>query len=153
MRHTPRHTLRRKTPLKRTSVKKSMPRSKHAKTAQESVSQLKKRLDAIFSRFIRVRDGGRCFTCGVVKSIGNMQAGHYISRSHNATRFDERNVNCQCVGCNIFKRGNTDEYAIRLIDKCGPDILHELNALKKQIRQFTREELASLILFYQSKLR
>lgn len=113
-----------------------------------SVSKLKKRADAVFSLYIRTRDNGVCFTCGVQRSIKEMQNGHFVSRVHNSLRFDERNCNCQCPGCNVFKHGNMDVYALRLTQKYGPSILAELNVEKRKIKQFTREDLLTIINTY-----
>jgi len=119
----------------------------------KSVSELKKKADAIFSKFIRARDKGKCFTCGNVKEPKYQQAGHYVSRVHNMTRYDEKNVHCQCRSCNLFKAGNMDEYTLRLVDKYGDGILEELNKKKHQIKQFRHWELEELIEKYKIKLR
>lgn len=136
-----------KTPFKK-SVKKSLRRTKTRRKRHESVSSLKKLLDACFSRYIRLRDGGVCFTCGIKKPISQMQNGHYVSRSHNNTRYDEQNCHCQCVGCNVFKHGNMDVYSLRLIEKYGLDILSDLSRRKNVIKQFTIPELKHLIEVY-----
>lgn len=108
-----------------------------------SVSALKKRADKVFSLWIRNRDK-MCVTCG---SRSNLQCGHYVSRSWSALRYDEKNCNAQCVGCNVFKRGNMDEYARFLIRCYGPDILDELAARKKPY-QLKIPELQAIIKKY-----
>ena len=105
------------------------------------IRKLMKDLDDIFSKFIRQRDAGICFTCGNTKEPKYQQCGHYISRGVFNTRYDEENCHCQCVACNIFKKGNMDEYAIRLIRFYGKGILEKLHAKKEQSKKFTREEL------------
>lgn len=110
---------------------------------RKSVSSLKKEADRVFSLWIRARDG-RCVTCG---SMYKLQAGHYVSRSWSSLRYDEKNVNCQCLSCNVFKRGNMDEYARFMIRNYGPDILNEL-ALKKFPYQFRISELEEIIKKY-----
>lgn len=129
-------------------VKKSLKLKKTIKKRSQSVQSLKKRLDAVFSLYIRNRDAGRCFTCGVQKPISQMQNGHYVSRSHNNTRFDEQNCHCQCVGCNVFKHGNMDVYATRLLETYGIGILTDLQRRKSVIKQFTIPELKHLIEIY-----
>ena len=114
--------------------------------------QYKKKIDKIFSTYIRQRDDGVCFTCGIKKPWKEMQAGHYIPRSHNMTRYDERNVNCQCMPCNVWKHGAMDVYALKLQMKFGDDILKELSTLKHQIKQFTTKELGEMLVFYREKL-
>lgn len=114
----------------------------------KSISKLKKEADRVFSLWIRERDGGTCFTCGKKDDPKYMQAGHFISRSHNVLRFDERNVACQCVGCNIFKSGNMSEYAERLMKKHGAGIIATLNKEKWKTKQWKPQELEEIIKRY-----
>lgn len=117
-----------------------------------SVSYLKKEADEIFSVYIRQRDKGVCVTCGAVKEWRYMQNGHYVPRGNNSTRYDEQNCNCQCVGCNVFKKGAMDEYALFLVRKYGAGILEKLNQKKKVLKQFTPQELLNLIEEYKQKI-
>ena len=78
----------------------------------------------------------------------SIQNGHYVSRGFNSLRYSERNTAAQCVGCNIFRKGNLDEYALRLRQKYGSDILEQLAAEKKKIKQFTIRELEEIIKKY-----
>ena len=110
----------------------------------KSVAKLKKELDRVFSIFIRYRDNKICLMCG---KTGN-QAGHFISRSHNATRYDELNTHAQCVSCNIFKHGNHAEYAYRLIKKYGSKKFEELIKKGREIKQFRTAEVEALIAKY-----
>lgn len=97
------------------------------RTKRVPISSLKKRADAVFSLWIRARDK-KCYTCG---SKGNLQNGHYVSRSWNLLRYSEVNCHAQCIGCNVFRHGNMDVYAMKLIEQYGPDILKKLNKEKK----------------------
>lgn len=81
-----------------------------------------------------------------------MQCGHYVSRSYTNLRFDERNCNAQCVGCNVFKYGNLTVYALKLIDKYGVEILDTLDRTKRIERRFTVKELEDMIQQYKLKL-
>ena len=94
------------------------------KTKKPSRSKLIKKLDNVFSQYIRLSrsdDQGfcTCVTCG--KSAhwkeGGIQAGHFISRKHYSVRWDEDNVHPQCVGCNVFKAGEQYKYSIFLGEK------------------------------------
>ncbi len=118
------------------------------------IRKLIKRLDLTLSRFVRQsaadhRGMARCFTCDALKPWEELQNGHYISRVHHSLRFDIRNLAPQCVRCNIFLHGNMDVYALRLQEKYGDGILRELNQLKQQTKQWTREELFQLISKYE----
>ena len=91
-----------------------------------TMKRLKKDADKVFSDFIRQRDKGRCYTCDNIKDWTEQQNGHYMSRRHTNTRYDEENCHCQCVSCNVFLRGNMPLYAIRLQKQYGNDILKDL---------------------------
>lgn len=124
--------------------------SKEKKVKGETLSELKKEFDKVFSIYIRTRDKGVCFTCGDKKHWRYQQNGHYVSRTHMSLRYDEKNCNCQCMACNVFRHGNMDEYALRLVNKHGNGILEELNRKKHQIRKWSAFEMRSEIERYKS---
>ena len=73
---------------------------------KKSVSKLKKELDSWFSKYIRLRESNdygmtECFTCGKVDYYKKLQNGHFQSRRHHYTRWNEQN--CQ-VTVFIIKR-------------------------------------------------
>lgn len=145
--------LKRKTPMRRTALK-GVKIDRRATKGTKSVSKLKKDLDRVYSIYIRRKYADAngfvsCFTCGVRKHWKEMQNGHYVSRAHNNTRFDDFNCHVQCAGCNIFKSGNMDMYALRLQEKYGDGVLQELNRRKNIIKQFTVPELETLIKQYE----
>lgn len=119
----------------------------------KSLAVLKKELDMWFSMFIRIRDKGVCFTCGGKQFWKYQQNGHYVSRAVLSLRFDERNCNCQCVGCNIYKNGNMDEYAVRLMKKYGPKILQDLNKEKQKIVKLTPDWYEQKIAHYKNEVK
>lgn len=62
------------------------------------------KLDKVFSEYIRMRDvmpNGlfRCISCGKIKPYSQADCGHYHSRKHMATRFDEDNCHAECSYC------------------------------------------------------
>ena len=130
-----------------------VPRRKSPSPKLKSVSYYKKKLDKIFSDYIRQRDDYTCITCGKKGDKTNIQNGHYVSRSSNSLRYSERNCHAQCVGCNIFKRGAMDAYSLALIIRYGAEILEELAAEKKKRKEFTRQELIESIKDYTEKLK
>jgi hypothetical protein len=133
--------------MKKTGVDKQ-PKKKEAKPP--SIRELKKKLWTIFSKYIRKRDGYVCYTCN---NPGN-NAGHYVPQSKgNALRYDERNVHCQCSGCNMYKRGNLAPYALRLEKEYGPGILQEFDKIKNTIYKPTHHELLKKIEHYKDELR
>jgi hypothetical protein len=123
----------------------------------KSVSQLKKEADAVFSEYIRRKYADwkgmvRCITCPTFRAWQQMQAGHYESRMHNATRYDERNVHPQCSKCNVWHTGEKPAYALYLQRTYGPKILAELRLAAKKTKQFTVQELRDLIQIYKAKI-
>ena len=89
----------------------------------KSISKLKKELDKWFSLYVRLRysENGlcQCFTCGKVAHYkkGGMQCGHFQSRKHLTTRWDLKNCQVQCSGCNIFKSGEQYKFSLALDSK------------------------------------
>ncbi len=128
------------------------------KAKKPKVSTVKKRLDNIFNEYIRRRDirgSGECAiccSCGKIDEWKNMDAGHFVPCQHNATRYDERNVNIQCRKCNRYDEGNSAGYAVFLIKKYGADIIEELDALGHTTKQFKVSELLELEQEYKQKL-
>ena len=126
-----------------------MPRLKNP-----TVKQLKKMLWKHYvSPYIRQRDGGKCFTCGVVKFWKEMHAGHFRPKgSFSDTEFDRTNIHCQCSKCNTFLGGNLTEYTVKMIDKYGREHVDSLIFRSRQAKKWTKEELKDLIEIYKSLL-
>jgi hypothetical protein len=103
------------------------------------INKLKKRAEAVFHKFIVLRDKNTCFTCG---NTGN-QAGHFC---HSRLDFDEINLNCQCVRCNHFLSGNLGRYAIFLDKVYGAGTAEALILRSHtQSNKFSRDELNEII--------
>lgn len=117
---------------------------------KKSVAKLKKKADALFSQYVRLRDADKrgvapCITCGVKKNWKDMQAGHFIKRSVSLLRYDEENVNAQCMQCNVFKYGEQYLYAKALDDKYGDGTADKLNSQRWETHKFTVAELEEII--------
>ena len=113
-------------------------------------------LDKWFSIWVRLYssddDGNsRCVTCGKIGLWRDMDAGHFIPRQNKSTRFDERNVFCQCRKCNRFNNGNPAAYARFLISRYGEDILDELIQLSHQAKKWTQIEINELRDYYKNE--
>lgn len=118
----------------------------------------KNKLDEVFSGYIRTRDTqhngfAKCITCPEVLPYKKLQAGHYISRSYLATRWEPLNVAAQCGGCNLYKKGAPDEFALVLLNLYGADILENLNIAKHRQVKFSRHDLIGMIELYKLKTR
>lgn len=102
---------------------------------QPSRKTLVSKLDAVFSEYIRRRyaknDIAQCVTCGKKDHWKNLQAGHFISRKHYATRWNEENVQVQCVACNVYRYGEQYLFGIYLGKEKSESLLQESrNTLK-----------------------
>jgi hypothetical protein len=112
-----------------------MKRTRLRKEAKKNtMGWYKKEFWKVFSRYIRLRDKGKCFTCGLQKPWKTQQAGHMIPRASGGLSlyFHEQNVNCQCYRCNINLGGNGAVYAVKFVEKYGQDAFDEVMRLKDQ---------------------
>jgi hypothetical protein len=110
------------------------------------------KLDNIFSQYIRLRysknEISECVTCGKQDHWKKMQNGHFISRKHYATRWDEDNCQVQCSGCNVFRYGEQYLFSKYL----GVDLSEELLMKSRKIQKFTDNELLEMIELYTEKV-
>lgn len=134
---------------------------------QKSLSKLKKDLDRVFNAYIRKRDSEDgfflCISCGFIetkdsvsvhyKPVSQMHAGHFYAGTFTRTRWDERNVNGQCAGCNTFKHGNLLEYRKGILAKYGQEVLDELETLHNQPFKLDRFWLESQITKYKNLIK
>ena len=117
-------------------------------------SKLIKKLDVVFSQYIGRKNADHrgfveCFTCGKKDHWKKLQCGHFMSRKHYATRWDENNVRVQCSGCNVFQYGRQYEYGRKLGDKLAEEMYFKSQTIVK----FTNTEINDMIDFYASKLK
>ena len=124
----------------------------------KTISKLKKELDKWFSLFIRLRESTidgvtQCFTCGKIDYHNKLQCGHFQSRRHLATRFDETNCQPQCVGCNMFKAGEQFKFHINLDAKYGEDTSINLQHKAMQSVKITRVEYEDYISYYKDAVK
>lgn len=121
-----------KKPVK-VNFKRSRGISKTKTKPKKTLSKYKKELDAIFSKYIRYRDAGKCYTCGLQKEPKQMQNGHFVPRQYLAVRWDEINCHCQCYACNMLYNGQPSRYAQRLRQDYGDDIIDTLENKRRLI--------------------
>ena len=116
-------------------------------------STVVKRLDAIFSQYIRKKNSvhgkGTCFTCGKVDDWKNLQCGHFQSRRHYSTRWSETNCQIQCAGCNLFKFGEQWKFSVALDAKFGKKTSEKLHVLAQKQIKYQTYELLDMIKYYQ----
>ena len=119
-----------------------------------SRSKLVKKLDTIFSQYIRLKNSvnekATCFTCNKVDHWKKLQNGHFQSRKHYSTRWDEVNCQVQCAGCNVFKYGEQYKFSVNLDAKYGEGTAEDLSIKAQQIVKISNFELEEMIKKYKS---
>lgn len=109
-----------------------------------------------FSIFIRLRDADkngycRCITSGKLVHWSECDAGHFISRRHMATKYDEQNVHAQGRGDNRFRSGEQLLYAKAIDKKYGPGTADRILARSRGTRKFEQFEIDALTKHYQEE--
>ena len=127
------------------------------KSKKPKRSTLVKKADAIFSQFIRQRnadDNGmtECFTCGKKDHWKSLQCGHFMSRKHYSTRWNEDNCQVQCAGCNVFRYGEQYTFGKNLDIFIKDGLAEELNILSHKIVKYDNNDLLELVDLYTKKL-
>jgi hypothetical protein len=122
-----------------------------------SLSGLRKKAWKIVSEYVRRKDadqGGTvsCYTCGRLMFWRESQAGHAIGGRTNSVLLDVSILRVQCVGCNVFKRGNYPVFTTRLIKENGMSWWEKKLSDSRQIVKLSRADLEDIIRQYKSKL-
>lgn len=130
-------------------------------TKKQAVKKLKKqfsrkavikRLDDIFSLYVRARDKNICFVCGKRPPEVVMQCGHLITRGSHSTRWDDANAHAQCRGCNFSHEHRPEHYTTAYINKWGLAAYENLVFKSKQPSKLKTADLELLIIHYKQKL-
>ena len=117
-----------------------------------------KKLDSVFSKFIRLRDSDdngicRCITCKTPHYWSQMDNGHYIKRQHLALRFNEINCNAQCRKCNWLGQGEDALYKDAIIEKYGLQAYNKLLIYKNNYTKLSQFDVDTLEIYYKEKVK
>lgn len=131
---------------------------KQIKSPKESLTKLKAKLDKVFSIYIRRRYADSngmvvCFTSGKRMHWKESHCGHFISRRHLGTRWDEINCQVQSVSENLYNQGNAPEFAKRIEEKYGKQALELLHIKKNNKVKMGVFEYKLLIEEYENKIK
>jgi hypothetical protein len=123
-----------------------------------TLAALVRKLDKVFSVYIRTKDADQCgtvtcVTCGKLLHWKEAHASHFVSRRHMSVRFDERNVHVCCPRCNVFEHGALDDYSKYIIETYGMETFNELLRLKRVNMKWLRSDLEEMIAVYQMKTK
>lgn len=94
-----------------------------AKARKPSRRKLILQLDKITREKVFNRDGYKCVQCG---STQNLTLGHVFSRRILRTRWDLRNVWCQCLACNLKHVYNQYPFFKVIEEKLGKEEFEKL---------------------------
>ena len=132
---------------------------KEKKETKELKAKLKPRADylkeaqAVFNKYIRMRDEGKpCISCSRHHG-GQYHAGHF--RSIGAApelRFNEYNCHRQCQPCNTHLSGNLLEYRRGLVAKIGIEKVEWLEG-PHEAKKYTIDEILEIKKHYQQKIK
>ena len=152
--------------IKRTKSKKKdkpLPLFDKARITVKRKPDLKAKLDKVFSLYIRLRDSKpfnyrffKCISCGEIKPFEQADCGHFHSRRHLSTRFDEDNAHAECRACNRFSADHLINYEKNLIAKIGQqkfDLLKVKAAGTSKMSDFEYEQLIKYYKALNKKLR
>jgi hypothetical protein len=120
-------------------------------------SKLIKTADKVFSEYIRRRNANslgmsECFTCGKIDHWKNLQCGHFQSRKHYATRWDEKNCQVQCAGCNVFRYGEQYKFGLYLDKKYANNMSEKLMNKAKKTVKFSNYDIQEIIDHYKLEI-
>jgi hypothetical protein len=153
-------------PPRRSYIKRGKPparRTAPKALSDKPVPKLKTALDALCSKYVRLRDNFTCVICGTRNPIWSKgdptsaECGHLLSRTVSALRFDLRpagNLHCNCHRCNVrhggqhFRFKSTIDqwpYVKWYIVQYGADAWEALRAEGAKGKQWRAWELEQLI--------
>ena len=112
-----------------------------------------KEVQAVFNKYIRLRDAKEsCISCGR-NHDGQYHAGHYKSvGAHPELRFEPLNCHKQCAPCNNHLSGNITNYRVGLLKKIGEEKLTWLEGNHPPAK-YSIDDLKEIKKDYQKKIR
>jgi len=125
---------------------------------KKSISKLKKELDKWFSLYIRIKDCNdngmvKCYTSGRLYYYKEIHAGHFMSRRHLSTRWDEQNVKPQSAADNLFGQGEQFKFGMLLDSQYGEGKAVELQIKARQSFKMSRVDYEEKISYYKELVK
>lgn len=111
------------------------------------------KLDALFSRFIRLRAGGYCQRCKKLLGMRSrgLHCAHYFSRGKKSVRWDKDNCASFCYGCHVYLDHHPLEKAEFFLELLG---LKRFNELAKRAETlFPKPDKEALTEYYTQKVK
>ena len=134
--------------------KKKLARREKKNLNNESLDFNHKKTQAVFNKWIRMRDiraGHGCISCGTKADV-QYCAGHYRSRgAASQLRYTENNVFLQCNSyCNNNLSGNLVPFRKNLIERIGIEAVEALDN-NNEIKKWTVQELRHIRADYDAR--
>lgn len=131
--------------------------TKASKVGKSDRARWKAKADKWFSEFIRLRDSDEhgiatCITSGRRMFWRKMDAGHYITRAREATRYDERNAHAQSKRANQYQGGHFIEHEQAIERIHGPGTAQKLRDLAGQDCKRSAQDYQALAEHYQAEV-
>lgn len=134
------------------------PEQRKNKTDAESRQILEKKLDTIFSIYIRLSNADKfgfclCFTCGDRMFWKHIQCGHWISREIHALRWEVKNSKPQCGTCNGEMRGMFGTFKQKLEQKYGLETVDMIQRKMNETYKPTIAEMNEMISYFEKEVK
>lgn len=135
-------------------AKQERKETREAKAKQKSKTEWAQEAQDVFNKFIRLRDGKKCISCGTTNPHIQYAAGHYRTRkAAPELKFEPLNVHSQCnFHCNKFLSGNILEYRKNLILKIGIEAVEWLEG-PHEPKHYTIDDLKAIKAFYAAQIK
>lgn len=147
------HHFERLKKRKEETKQKRLERKLKSKKHQDNERRvLRNKLDAAFSKVIRLP--GKCAKCGRGASEVALQCSHIYSRKHLSVRWDELNAKVLCAADHFWWHQNPAE-AVAWLTESGtrtPEQMKELQQRANAVKHWTVPELKALLAELESKL-
>lgn len=122
------------------------------------MSKSMNKADRWFSIYIRLKHADqygnvRCVISGKMHYWKNVDAGHFISRRYQATRYDERNVHPQNRASNRFFGGDQASHAVYIERTYGQGTVEELHNKSRMVCRRTATDFEYLAEEFKAKAK
>ena len=104
-------------------------------------------LDRLFSRYIRLRAGGRCEYCGAVKPL---QCSHFHGRRKRNVRWNENNAAALCFTCHLYLGENPLAHCEWFKKRLGDEKFEMLNI---QAQTIVKPDINAITLYLKAKVK
>jgi 5-methylcytosine-specific restriction endonuclease McrA len=118
-----------------------------------TLPKLTDKAQKVFNAWIRHRDSKdgyfTCISCFRTLPVEQMNAGHYVPvKGGSALRFNENNVNGECIRCNGFDEFHLIGYRKNLIKKIGINKVEILERMRNDVCKWDRTTLNHIVKTY-----